>query len=90
MQPDTCVTVSVCPATVMVPMRCGPVFATMLKFTVPLPVPELPDVICRNDGALLVAVQGQAAFVMTWVALDPFPLPIVSDVGLIEYTQPDA
>jgi hypothetical protein len=64
-QPDTCVTVSVCVATVMVPTRCGPLFAMMLKFTVPLPVPELPDVICRNDGALLVAVHGQAAFVIT-------------------------
>ena len=37
-----CVTVKACPATVSVPVRSAPVFAAMVKFTVPLPLPFAP------------------------------------------------
>ena len=35
-------TVNVCPATVIVPVRASPVFAATVKFSVPLPLPGEP------------------------------------------------
>jgi hypothetical protein len=43
---------------VIVPWRPAPVFAAIVKFTLPLPLPPEPDVIAIHD-ALLVASQGQ-------------------------------
>jgi hypothetical protein len=51
-------TVTVCPATVSVPLRGAPVFAEALKATVPSPDPFAPDVI-DNHVALLPEVQAQ-------------------------------
>jgi len=54
-----CVTVNVCPAMVIVPVRwLVPVLAATVKATVPLPVPLLPEVIFIQL-TLLVATQGQ-------------------------------
>ena len=51
-----CVTVNVCEAIVMVPVRDPPVFAATAKATEPLPLPVALDVI---HDALLAAVQAQ-------------------------------
>jgi hypothetical protein len=59
-----CVTVNVCPATVIVPVRDAPVFAAMLNPTVPVPVPLAPDVTVIH-GALLVAFHVQVLAVVT-------------------------
>ena len=53
--PD-CVTVNVLPAIVIVPVRELPVFDKTEQFTVPSPVPLLPEVIINHDGSLLDAV----------------------------------
>jgi hypothetical protein len=56
------VTVTVCPATVSVPMRCdATVRALTLKVTVPLPDPFAPRVTVSQPELLLAAVQLQPA-----------------------------
>src|SRR5262245_28640611 len=65
-----CVTVTVWPAIVSVPVLTGPAFALTATLTVPLPVPLLPAVIVMND-ALLIAVQGGVHAVVT--AMTPVP-----------------
>jgi hypothetical protein len=64
----TCVTVNVWPAIVSVPVRAAPVLAAAVMLTVPLPVPEPPDVtvIQLTFGT---AVHEQPALVVT--ALEP-------------------
>jgi len=52
---------------------CRPVFAAMVKFTVPLPVPEAPFVIVIQ-GAVVTAVQAQPAAAVTAIAV-PAPPP---------------
>jgi hypothetical protein len=76
-----CVTVTVCPATVSVPVR-GEVelLAVKLKATVPLPVPLAPEVIV-NQVAFLVAVHVQPALVVTLTVLDPALAPGFRMVG---------
>jgi hypothetical protein len=54
-----CKAVNVWPAIVIVPDRCAPVLPANVQLTVPLPVPDEPDVTVIHDGALLTAVQGQ-------------------------------
>ena len=49
---------------VIVPVRCGPVFAATENWVVPLPLPLPPEVIVIH-AALLVAVHGQAVAVVT-------------------------
>ena len=44
MQPDDWLMVNVCPPAVMVPVLAGPVLAATEYPTVPLPVPDEPDV----------------------------------------------
>ena len=53
-----CVTVNVLPATVRVPVRTPPGFASTLRVTAPLPVPLAPEVTVTH-GTSLVAVQSQ-------------------------------
>ena len=53
---DACVTVTVCPATVSVPVRGGVVVAAAVSATVPEPFPVTPLVICSHP-TLLDAVQ---------------------------------
>ena len=73
-QPLFCVTVKVCPATVIVPMRCGPVLAATVNSTVPLPLPLAPlEMVIQ--AALLIAVQAQPVTVVTLTEPDP-PLAV--------------
>ena len=66
------VTVTVCAATVIVPVRALKlVFADTEKPTVPLPVPSVPEVIVIQDAPLM-AVQLQPAPAVT-VRLLPLP-----------------
>lgn len=48
----SCVTFTVWPAIVSVPVRCPPVFAAKASDTVPLPVPLAPLVIVTHEAAL--------------------------------------
>ena len=63
-QPCPWVTVTVCPATVSVPERAGPVVAATENETVPAPLPPPPDAIVSH-GASLLAVHAQPAPVAT-------------------------
>jgi len=58
--PSPCVMVTVCPATVTVPDREGPLSGATVSETVPDPVPFAPDVTVIQS-ALLAAVHGQPA-----------------------------
>ena len=71
-----CVTVTVCPATVIVPVRSSSEFVDTLNPTDPLSVPDEPDVTVIH-GALLLEVHGQPAAVVT-VTL-PVPPPAATD-----------
>ncbi len=66
----SCVTVNVCPATVMVPLRPVPRFGSTANATDPLPVPDAPEVTVIH-GALETAVHEHVAPVVT--ATDPVP-----------------
>ena len=59
-QPVSCDTVNVCPAIVAMPERGPPMFSWIEIFTVPLPVPEAPELI-PSHAAPLDAVHAQAA-----------------------------
>jgi uncharacterized membrane protein len=82
-QPDPCETEKVCPATVIVPVRAGPVLAAAEKLTVPLPVPVAPAVMVIQ-ASLLVAVQAQPAAAVTLVEPAPPAAAMVWLVGLME------
>ena len=69
--PD-CVTVTVCPATSIVPVLEPPLFAATPKVTLPLPVPLAPAVIVIHD-AVLVAVQPHDAVVETVINTPVLP-----------------
>jgi hypothetical protein len=75
--PPPCVTVNVCPAIVMVPVRAAPVFALAAKVTVPLPLPDAP-VLTVSHGALLTAVQAQPAATVTSIEA-PAPPALAMD-----------
>ena len=66
----SCVTVNVCPATVMVPLRPVPRFGSTANATDPLPVPDAPEVTVIH-AALEAAVHGHVPPVVT--ATDPVP-----------------
>ena len=67
-----CVTVKVCSATVIVPVRATPAeLAATEKLTVPLPAPEAPDVIVMKLGTLLTALQSHCELVVTLTLLTP-------------------
>ncbi len=61
-----CITVTVCPAMVSVPVRLAPAFTATVKFTVSLPLPHGPGVTVRKL-ALLAAVQVHPAAVDTLI-----------------------
>jgi hypothetical protein len=68
------VTVKVCPATVIVPVRCGPVLAATENCVTPLPVPLAPlEIVIQVT--LLVAVHAQPVTVVTLTEPDP-PLAV--------------
>jgi hypothetical protein len=58
------VTEKVCPAIVIVPVRCAPLFAATATFTVPLPVPLAPLLMVSHD-ALVVAFHAHVLPVVT-------------------------
>src|SRR4051812_1232010 len=72
-------TVTVCPATVSVPLR-APLAAATEKVTVPLPVPLAPDVIVMKSDRL-VAVQVQDASVVTFTVNVPPLVAEFTEVG---------
>jgi hypothetical protein len=57
--------------------------AAIVKFVVPFPFPEAPDVIVRND-ALLVAVHAHPGGAVIVVLPEPCPAPAACEVGAIE------
>jgi hypothetical protein len=77
----SCVTVTVWPATVSVPVReLVDVFAATLKLTVPLPLPLAPAVTVIH-AALLVAVHAQPVVVVTLVLPVPPAATAFSEVA---------
>jgi hypothetical protein len=75
---------------VIEPDRDAPLFALVVKFTVPLPFPLAPEVI-EIHGVAVVAVHAQPLAVVTATGVPaPPPAPGVSDVGLIDAAQPPA
>jgi hypothetical protein len=83
--PAAWLTVTICPATVSVPLRALlELFAAALNCTWPLPEPEAPLVTVIHD-ALLVAFQTQPAAAAT--ANDPVTAPALIEVdgGVTEY-----
>ena len=76
-----CVTVTVCPATVSVPVRWAvDVFAVALKVTVPLPLPLAPPLMV-SQAALLVAAHVQPLAAVTAVVDEPAAEVNVDEVG---------
>ena len=89
MAPPTCITLTVCPATASAALRLeAPVLLVTAKATLPLPVPDAPDVTVAQS-ALLAAVQLQPTGAVTvraapaWLAL----LKPWSVVGATAYVQ---
>lgn len=69
---------NVSPAIVIVPVRDFlPEFAVTEKFTVPLPLPLVPDEMVIHDAALLVAVQSHPFCAVTIIT----PVPPVGSVN---------
>lgn len=81
-----CVTVKVRAAIVTVPVRSAPVFAVRLRTTVPLPVPDAPEVTVIH-GALLAAVHEHPSSVITLTVPWAGSGPMFASVGEIEYVQ---
>jgi hypothetical protein len=69
-QPVPCVTVNVCPSTVIAALRDGPVLRAAVNRTTPSPVPVAPEEIVSH-AIVDVAVQPQPAPVRT--LNDPWP-----------------
>jgi hypothetical protein len=65
-----CVTVSVCPPMVMVPLRAAPGFRGALNTTTPFPVPDDPAVMVIQ-GAFDVALQAHPVPALTFVLPSP-------------------
>ena len=70
LQPGDCVTVTVCPAIVRVPVRAGPFVAATVKVTVAGPLPLVADDITIH-GSLLDAVHVQPAAALTFTERVP-------------------
>lgn len=82
--------VTLCPATVSVPLRAGPVFGCTVYVTVPLPVPVCP-VRSVIQLALLLAVHVQADAAVTPIGVPEPPVaPMLAVVGdtLYEHDVP--
>jgi hypothetical protein len=88
-QPPSCVTVKVCPATVIVPDRGGPAFAATTSCTMPLPLPPAPEEMLIHP-ALLVAVQLHPDGTVTATDVVPPPLATFCEEGEIPYEHPAA
>ena len=80
-------TVKIWPAIDSVPIRAGPVFAPLLKVTVPLPVCVAPAVTVIQ-GSLLVAVHVHPMPLVMAVEPNPPAAPIDCDGGDIREKQP--
>jgi hypothetical protein len=79
LQPLSCVTLNVCPAAVIVPLRGAPAFRSAENWTFPDPVPLVPPV-TLSHGAPAAAVHAHDALVFT--AKDPVP-PAEGTVWLV-------
>jgi hypothetical protein len=77
------VTVTVCPATVTVPLRSLPVLGPKPIATVPLPDPDAPERIAIHE-AFEEAVQEHPDVVVTNTVAPPAPEPADIEVGLTE------
>jgi hypothetical protein len=87
--PDDCVTVTIWPATITVPVRADdPVLVATSNVTAPLPLPLPPDVIVMNEE-LLAALHAQPGEVVTVTVTGPPPAMTAGDSGLTVYTQVD-
>jgi hypothetical protein len=75
-----CSTVTRWPATVTLPVRAGPVVASTVKLTVPVPVPDAPAVTAIHESFAL-AVHVQPAGAVTATEAGPPALPIETPVG---------
>src|SRR5688572_1615864 len=87
LHPGSCVTVNVWPPAAIVPARAAPVLAAAVNWTVPAPVPLLPEVI-EIHGAAVAAVHAQAPAVLTVNDPDPPPDGTVWPAGEIVKVQP--
>jgi hypothetical protein len=87
LHPASCVTVNVCPAAVIVPLRAPPVLAAAVNCTVPEAVPLPPDV-TEIQEAFAVAVHAHAPVAFTVNDPDPPPDGTVWPAGEIENVQP--
>src|SRR4029453_8175053 len=83
-----CLTVTVCPAIVIVPVRLRgrPVYGATEKVTVPFPLPLSPPVMVIQE-ALLWAVHGHPVPAVTITLPVPPSLPKSIRVGGTEYVQ---
>jgi hypothetical protein len=79
-----CDTVNVCPAIVMVPLRESLAFADTTYATLPLPVPDPPE-LTEIHGALLAALHAQPVVVETVTVPVLPPVGALALVGEIEY-----
>ena len=78
--------VTVWPATVIVPVRCGPLLAATVYPTVLLPFPGVPDVTVIH-AALLLAVQPQPGSAVTVIVPGPPAVPTTALNGLTLVTH---
>lgn len=79
-----CDTVNVCPAIVMVPLRESLAFADTTYATLPLPVPDPPE-LTEIHAALLAALHAQPVVVETVTVPVLPPVGALAFVGEIEY-----
>jgi hypothetical protein len=84
----TCVTVKVWPAIVNVPERLDP--CVTLYVTVPLPLPELPLVICSHPAFDVAVHEQPLAAVTATVKPSMSSSPTVIEVGLMDGAQAGA
>lgn len=85
-QPWDCVTVTVCPATVSVPLRDGPVVAATVNVTVPSAVPDVEPGI-EIHGTTVDAVQAHPFPAVTVTVPEPPPAPNECDAGTTTYAH---
>lgn len=88
-QPDACVTVKVCPAAIIVPVRAASLFAATEKFTVPLPLPLPPEVIVIHESLLAAVHEQPVPEMMLKLPAAPLAGTLVLAADKV-YVQPDA
>ena len=76
--------VKVCPATLSVPVRCGPALTATANATLPLPFPEPPPVMLSQSVLFENAVQPQPVAVVTTAVPEPPPAAKVCGESAIE------